>query len=80
MPANLDLPASISVHPIFNVWLLKKYCGARLLPKVVQVEDDTEYKIDSILHYRGHPCYRQYLLRWKGYGPEEDMWVSEAEL
>ena len=50
---KLDLPASISVHPVFNVLLLKKYYGDRLLPKVVQVEDDAEYEIDLILHHRG---------------------------
>ena len=78
--AKLDLPASMSVHPVFNVSLLRKYYGDRLLPKAVQVEDDAEYEIDSILCHRGRPRHRQYLLRWKGYGPEEDMWVSEAEL
>ena len=78
--AKLDLPASMSVHPVFNVSLLRKYYGDRLLPKAVQVKDDAEYEIDSILHHRGRPRHRQYLLRWKGYGPEEDMWVSEAEL
>ena len=53
---KLDLPASISVHPVFNVSLLRKYYGDRLLPKVVQVEDDAKYKIDSILRHRG--CLR----------------------
>ena len=53
--AKLDLPASMSVHPVFNVSLLRKYYGDRLLPKVVQVEDDAEYEIDSILHHRGRP-------------------------
>ena len=51
--AKLDLPASMSIHPVFNVLLLRKYYGDRLLPKVVQVEDDTKYEIDSILHHRG---------------------------
>ena len=48
---KLDLPASISVHQVFNVSLLKKYYGDRLLPKAVQVEDDAEYKIGLILHH-----------------------------
>ena len=49
--AKLDLPASISIHPVFNVLLLRKYYGDRLLPKAVQVKDDAEYKIDLILHH-----------------------------
>ena len=78
--AKLDLPASMSVHPVFNVSLLRKYYVDRLLPKAVQVKDDAKYEIDSILRHRGHPRHRQYLLQWKGYSPEEGMWVLEAEL
>ena len=52
---TLDLPASISIHLVFNIFLLKKYYGDRLLPKVVKVEDDTKYKIDLILCHQGYP-------------------------
>ena len=69
----------MSVHPVFNVLLLRKHYGDRLLPKAVQVEDDAKYKIDSILCHQGYPHHRQYLLQWNGYGPEEDMLVSEVE-
>ena len=48
---KLDLPVSMSIHPVFNVLLLRKYYGDRLLPKAVQVRDDVEYTIDSILHH-----------------------------
>ena len=48
---KLDLLASISVHPVFNVSLLRKYYGDRLLPKAVQVENDAEHEIDSILRH-----------------------------
>ena len=49
--AKLGLPASMSVHPVFSVSLVRKYYRDRLLTKVVQVEDDANYKIDSILHH-----------------------------
>ena len=46
---KLDLPVSISVHQVFNVSLLRKHYRGRLLPKAVQVEDNTRYEIDLIL-------------------------------
>ena len=48
---KLDLPASMSLHPAFNIFLPKKYYGDRHLLKVVQVKDDAKYEIDSILHH-----------------------------
>ena len=54
---KLDLLASMSVHPVFNISLLKKYCGDILLPKALQVKDDAEYKINSILHHQRHLCH-----------------------
>ena len=47
---KLDILAPMSVHPVFNVPLLKKYYRDRL-PKEVQVKDDAKYKIDLILCY-----------------------------
>ena len=60
--AKLALPASMSIYPVFNISLLRKYYRDRLLPKAVQVEDDAEYEIDSILCHQGRPHHRQYLL------------------
>jgi len=50
----------------------------------IQNEDETHYKnrelyfIDKILDYRIRKAkkntYRQYFIRWKGYGPEADSW------
>ena len=63
---KLDLPASMSMHPVFNVSLLKKYLGDRLPLKAGQVEDDVEYKIDSILCHWGHWHYKKYLFDGRG--------------
>ena len=51
---RLDLPDSISIHPVFNIFLLKKYYRDQLLPNAVLVKDDAEYEIDSILYHQGY--------------------------
>ena len=77
---KLELPPGMKIHPVFNVALLKRYHRQSLLPNPILVDGDAEYKVERILKHRGHPCHYQYLLRWKVYGPEEDMWVPEVDL
>ena len=48
---KLDVPALISIQPVFIISLLKKYYGDQLLPIALQIEYDAEYKIDFILHH-----------------------------
>ena len=52
---KLDLPASMSIHPVFNVSLTQKVLWRQTSTQgAVQVKDDAEYEIDSILHHWGH--------------------------
>jgi hypothetical protein len=32
------------------------------------------YVVDRILSHRGPPARRQYLVRWKSFGPNHDSW------
>jgi hypothetical protein len=46
----------------------------------VFVEDEEEYFVDRILDERKQGRGVQYLVRWLGYGPEEDRWLPGREL
>jgi hypothetical protein len=37
-----------------------------------------EYEIEKVLNSRRRRSGLQYLVRWKGYGPEEDEWLHEG--
>ena len=44
--AKLELLPGIKVHPTFNIALLKKYHGQNLLPNLILVDDNAEYKAE----------------------------------
>ena len=50
-------------------------------PLPILTDDGTEeYYIDCILDVRRQGRGWQYLVRWHGYGQEEDKWLPGAEL
>ena len=77
---KLELPPKMNLYPVLNVALLKRYHGQYLLLNLILVDHNAEYEVEEILKHYRHPCYFYYVLRWKGYGPEEDIWVPEADL
>ena len=80
----LKLPASFGqVHPVFSVTLLRPYdndpitkcqeCHPPLPPPVV-CDGIEEYEVEKILNSQIFHGKVEYLVRWKGYGVEEDEW------
>lgn len=86
---RLRLPKSFPMHPVFNIQHLKKYypspesLGEReKLPHTrPHFEEEPEYEVEAILGHRltskATGNRREYYVRWKGYGPESDEWLSE---
>ncbi|GJP36382.1 hypothetical protein CLOM_g20894 [Closterium sp. NIES-68] len=86
-PQQPNIPTTI--HNAFHVQLLKPYRDPNTIfsgrrpppPPPVLVHDEPEYEVDSVL---AHRCRRngtvELLIRWKGYDPSEDSWVSESEM
>ena len=65
---------------MFNVLLLQWYMGDRMLPAPLEVDEETEYIIHSIVWHHGRPRHYHYLVHWAGYDESEDMWLPESEL
>ena len=79
------------MHPVINIEHLKKYKSSpeefpdrTTLPSTRDFLPSEEYEVEAIL---GHKLAgkkkgnrRMFRVRWAGYGPEADSWVSEADL
>ena len=50
---ELDLPATMRVHPVFNVSLLRLFHGVYSLPGPIIIEGKTEYEVECIIRHRG---------------------------
>ena len=84
------MPARWKVHPVFHVSLLRPFRqsdrfarDAYSEPPPLLIDGEEEYEIDRIVQERvsgrGRSRRREFLVRWKGYGPEEDTWLAETD-
>ena len=87
---TLDLPNSPNIFPTFHVSQLRPYRpnDAALFPSreqprpgpVVTEDGQLENFIDRIIDERRVGRGKKYLVRWVGYGEEDDEWLSRREL
>ncbi|QRW00961.1 Transposon Tf2-1 polyprotein [Ceratobasidium sp. AG-Ba] len=77
---KLDLPHTLRVHPVFHTALvsLKKEDpfgrDPPQPPAEVTPDGKEEYEVEKILDSRKRRNQIQYLVHWKGYGPESNTW------
>jgi hypothetical protein len=75
------------LHPVFNVvklmpvpvdpipgWLINHP------PPPEIIDGEEEYIVEKILNSRFFRGHLQFLIKWKGYGYEENSWVGESEV
>jgi signal peptidase I len=89
---RLRLPDNYSMHPVFNLEHLHKYhmskeeLGERTkLPDTREyLKTSEEYAVEAILGHvvppRKNGNLGMFWVRWEGYGPADDTWVSERDL
>ncbi|KAM9324770.1 putative ATP-dependent DNA helicase HFM1 [Gastrophryne carolinensis] len=71
---------SMKIHPVFHVSLLKPVVlnpfPERIPspPDAVEVDGQEQFIVEEILDSRIFRNQLQYLIKWQGYGPEENSW------
>jgi Integrase zinc binding domain/Chromo (CHRromatin Organisation MOdifier) domain len=85
---HINIPPEYKMHPIINIQHLAKYHHDKLsdeqtkLPKLRELAKEEEYEVERIIghHYNWSKRRREYLVRWKGYGPEHNTFKPEMSL
>ena len=75
------------LHPVFNVIKLQlvpldPIIGRPSNPPLepVVVDGEVEYEVEEILNSRMYYQRLQFLVAWKGYGQEENLWINASEV
>ena len=77
---ELRIPGT-RIHKTFNANSLTKADSAIPLVKGLEVRNkEKEYEVNKILGERKIKGRTEFLINWKGYGPEEDQWEPEQNV
>jgi len=82
---ELELPKSIKIHPVVNISRVQLYKPQveeqkKIPPKPVIIKGEEEFKVEKILNKRMIRGKEKFLVRWKGYTVEEDIWENRENL
>ncbi|KNE88802.1 hypothetical protein PSTG_17762, partial [Puccinia striiformis f. sp. tritici PST-78] len=84
---KLTLPVSMQkVHPVFHVSVLRRHKADMIdgrqapTPDPIRMEGMDEWEVEEILDGRKKGKKTEFLVSWKGFGPEEDSWEPEQNL
>ncbi|QRW26650.1 Retrotransposable element Tf2 protein [Rhizoctonia solani] len=82
---RLELPETLKIHNVFYVGLLSKAHESPSQPFPSRpppetIEGEEEYKVEQIIDSKRQRGKWFYLIKWKGYGPEDNSWEPEELL
>ncbi|KAF8751199.1 hypothetical protein RHS01_08647 [Rhizoctonia solani] len=82
---RLNLPETLKIHDVFYVGLLSKAHESASQPFPNQpppetIEGEEEYEVEQILDSKRQQGKWVYLIKWKGYGPEDNSWEPKELL
>jgi hypothetical protein len=82
---RLELPETMKIHDVFYIGLLSKvkhneFQAWENRPPPITVDGEEEYEVEGIMDSRETKGKWEYLIKWKGYGPEESTWEPKGNL
>ena len=75
---KLRLPTNMKVHPVFHVSLLIPTGNKETQTNVEATEE--LYEVERIIDKRTSKGITEYLIKWKGYGDEQNSWEPTNNL
>ncbi|KAK6218056.1 reverse transcriptase domain protein [Colletotrichum tabaci] len=78
---KLKLPDTMKVHPVFHIALLEPAPrGSHTEDCIIVETHKPEYEVERIIDHRNENGHDEYLIKWKGYGHEDNSWEPVRNL
>ena len=83
---KLKLPKQWRIHPVFHAALLTPYKETTIhgpnytKPPPDIISGQEEFEVEAIITHRRRGAGYHYLVKWKGYGPNDNSWEPERNL